>query len=103
MNTKQLISEIKQRFDHNEAKLYLHEKYSNQLILAHSGGMWRIDANFLAQLNTFAENYSTIVLLDMYGNPLRITPSALLQLANNLYTTVMEKWETEYLSLKGKR
>ena len=40
MDTNQLISHSKARFDHQAAKRVLKEKYQAKMIFAYAGGMW---------------------------------------------------------------
>jgi hypothetical protein len=40
MDTDQLISHARGRFDHAVAKRVLKEKYQAKMIFAHAGGMW---------------------------------------------------------------
>ena len=41
MDTNELISHSRARFDHHQAKIVLREKYQAKMTFAYGGGMWR--------------------------------------------------------------
>ena len=57
MDTKTLISDAKARFSHNSAKAYLKEKYKSKLIIAEQGGLWKADAQTIALLQAFSNQF----------------------------------------------
>lgn len=101
MDVQTLIQDAKARFNHNSAKVYLQEKYKNKLIVAYQGGLWNADMqtiNFLSCCNK-----ETIVIVDTFGNPVKVIASDLLQKLSDTYETVMNQWYEEYKVLENKR
>ena len=101
MDTQTLLSEAKARFAHNSAKHYLQEKFSNKLLIAEQGGLWKADAQTIGFLNSFTSD--TLVALDVYNNPLKIQRKELVDKLTTLYDTVMNQWYEEYKELENKR
>lgn len=100
MDTQSLLAEAKARFAHNSAKHYLKEKYSNKLLIAEQGGLWRADRDTI----TFLRNATgKIVLLDLYDNPVKVDAPELLTKLIEVYNTVMEEWHDEWKELENKR
>lgn len=97
---KKIIEDIKARFNHHESKLYLREKYSNQLTIASQGGMWTISPEFIATLKNLD---SQTILIDNYGIPIKINVPDLLEVIITQYNEVMNQWLDEYTQLKNKR
>lgn len=103
MSTKVLVDNIRYRFDHGESKLYLKEKYTNKLAIAHAGGMWQITPALLAFLAHPTNDTSHEIMIDMYGNPVKVDRAEFLALANATYNEVMSQWHEEYTTLQAKR
>ena len=95
MNTTELITVIKERHNHAEFKLTLKEKYKNQLIIVDQGGMWSVDAQFLAQLHALQPHYTTLALVDLYENPVEVNLAQLTTKCSERYSTVMSNWARE--------
>jgi len=101
MDTQSLLAEAKAKFAHNSAKHYLQEKFSNKLLIAEQGGLWRADPNTINFLNCF--DTETLVLLDIYNNPVEVNRTDLLNKLIEIYTKVMHEWHTEWKELETKR
>ena len=101
MDTKQLIIDAKARFNHNSAKHYLVEKYKSKLIVADQGGLWNADPTTITLLQTF--DCEDIVLVDTFGNPVRVNRVSLLNTLKEIYTQVMNEWHIEWKDLENKR
>lgn len=101
MDTKSLISEAKARFSHNSAKEYLKDKYNSKLIVAEQGGLWTASPPLLTFLGT--TNSKTLVVIDNFGNPVKVNRIDLLTKLTEVYNTVMEEWYTEWVELETKR
>ncbi len=101
MDTKQLITEAKARFNHNSAKAYLKDKYESKLSVADQGGLWVVTIELISFLST--NTHPHIVLIDSYGNPVKVNRTALLTKLDNTYNTVMEQWHLEWTALEKKR
>jgi CTP:phosphocholine cytidylyltransferase-like protein len=101
MDIQNLIIESKARFNHNQAKQYLKDKYQSKLTFADQGGLWVSSPSLLSQLTS--TNDKNLVLLDEYENPVKVDRNILLQKANEIYVSVMEQWHNEWSILEKKR
>jgi hypothetical protein len=101
MDIQNLIIESKARFNHNQAKQYLKDKYQSKLTFADQGGLWVSSPSLLSQLAS--TNDKNLVLLDEYENPVKVDRNILLQKANEIYVSVMEQWHDEWSILEKKR
>lgn len=101
MDTKQLLTEVKARFNHNSAKAYLKDKYESKLCIADQGGLWKITPELIAAVNGF--NTDSIVLVDSYGNPVKVNRANLLTKLEKTYADVMEQWHIEWSTLEKAR
>lgn len=101
MNTDNLATESKAKFDHNLAKHYLKEKYTAKLIFADQGGLWKASPEFLSFLS--AHTSQQTVIIDLYENPIQVDKEKLSLKAHSIYDTVMREWHEEYNSLQSKR
>jgi uncharacterized protein YigE (DUF2233 family) len=72
MNTDQLLTHARARFDHEANKRTLQEKYHAKLCFAYNGGMWRAGPELIGLIDA-CKNQPTLVLLDMYSTPVQIT------------------------------
>jgi hypothetical protein len=100
MDTKQLLTEVKARFNHNSAKSYLKDKYESKLCVASQGGMWKITPELIMFLSTGADD---LILLDSYENPIKVKRQELLNTVSNTYNYVMEQWHNEWSTLEKAR
>lgn len=101
MDTKSLIEETKARFSHNSAKAYLKEKYKSKLIIAEQGGLWEVTPTLLTFLSNTTQD--TLIILDLYENPIKINRIELLSKATFVFNEVMETWFKEWKELETKR
>jgi hypothetical protein len=102
MDTDQLISHARARFDHAQAKQVLKEKYQAKLLFAYNGGMWQAGP----QLNTMiftCGRMGKIVLPDLYENPIMIDTKELMTLSQERWQEQMNAWHVEYEELNKKR
>lgn len=101
MDAKALIREAHARFDHNQAKQILKEKYKQKLTVASQGGLWKITPELLSFLKSTEAD--EMILLDSYENPVKVDVIQLLNLLKETYNTVMLDWHTEFETLRHKR
>jgi hypothetical protein len=101
MDTKLLVEQAKLRFAHQIATDYLQNKYQSKLILAEQQGLWKIDINLIAFLESV--NTEFVVMIDQYKVPVRVNTQQMLEVCKNRYHTVMDEWYTEYKKLENKR
>jgi len=98
MDTQELITEAKARFNHNSSKAYLKSKYQSKLIIAEQGGLWKATPELIAFLTITDRSHT--VLLDSYENPVRVDIRQLEIKLRETYNTVMEQWYNEYIELE---
>jgi hypothetical protein len=101
MDIGNLIASARTRFNHNSAKKYLKEKYDSKLIIAEQGGLWKITPELIAVLAIYPSK--TLILEDMYGNPITVNKNAFLSKASSLYDSTMAAYQSEWEELKNKR
>lgn len=102
MDTENLISQSRARFEHVAAKRLLKEKYQAKLIFAHAGGMWRAGPELQSTIFTCGR-IGDVVLEDLYGNPVKIDTKELMQLSQERWQEQMNAWLVEYDELNKKR
>jgi hypothetical protein len=102
MDTEQLISHARSRFDHAAAKRVLKEKYQAKMIFAHAGGMWRAGPELNTMIFTCGR-MGEIVLPDLYENPIKIDSKELMALSQERWNEQMNAWHIEYEELSKKR
>lgn len=101
MDTNHLINEAKARFSHNSAKAYLKDKYNSKLLLADQNGLWKITPELISYLSSL-DDYTTI-LLDNYGNPVKVEVKMLLTKLIHTHKQVMTEWHDEWTELEKQR
>lgn len=101
MDTNAIIADMKARFAHNAAKIYLAEKYNSKLIVASQGGLWKADAQTISLLSV--SSAPSMILADTFNNPVLVNRVELLELLGSTYTLVMNEWHKEWLELEIKR
>ena len=101
MDTKQLLTEVKARFNHNSAKSYLKDKYESKLCVADQGGLWKITPELIAAVSAFSTD--SIIMIDAYGNPVKVNRMQLLTKLDKTYSDVMEQWHNEWTTLEKAR
>jgi hypothetical protein len=101
MDTEQLISHARSRFDHAAARRVLKEKYQARMMFAHAGGMWSAGPKLLNTLMCCPGTES--VIQDLYDNPVKIVTAELFNLAQQRWQEQMTAWSIEYEELAKKR
>jgi hypothetical protein len=101
MDTNELISHGRARFEHATAKRLLKEKYQGKLTFAFSGGMWTAGPELITLLT--GRTNVDIVLLDLYKNPVRVNAPQLLREAELRWQEQMNAWLVEYEQLSRNR
>lgn len=102
MDTDQLVSHARARFDHAATRRNLREKYQAKMTFAHAGGMWCAGPELLSVLNCCTMNRD-VVLEDLYGNPVQINTKELWNMAAERWQECMNAWLVEYNELNQKR
>ena len=101
MDTDQLISHARSRFDHATAKRVLKEKYQAKMLFAYGGGMWLAGPELLNTLMCCPGTES--IVLDLYGNPVKVITTELFNQAQQRWQEQMNAWLVEYEELNKKR
>ena len=102
MDTDQLISHSRARFEHEAARRTLREKYQAKLTFAYGGGMWRAGPELNSTIFTCGR-IGEVVLEDLYGNPVRVDTKELMQLSQERFNEQMNAWLVEYEELNKNR
>ena len=102
MDTEQLVAHGRARFEHAAARRLLKEKYQAKMTFAHAGGLWQAGPELLTLLHTVKENES-VVLLDLYENPIQVIPKELVELAQQRWQEQMTAWLLEYTEVNKNR
>jgi hypothetical protein len=85
MDTNNLISHARSRFEHAAAKRLLKEKYQAKFTFAYGGGMWQAGPELLTTLKCCT---GTAVILDLYENPVQVN-------AEEFYEQVLQRWQEQ--------
>lgn len=102
MDTDSLVAHARARFDHAVAKRILKEKYEAKMLFAYAGGMWRAGPELLTMLQAVPVE-DDVVLLDLYENPVKISPLELQHLAFERWQEQMNAWLVEHEANNKKR
>ena len=100
MDTDQLISHSRARFEHEAARRTLREKYQAKFTFAHAGGMWQAGPELLTTLKCCT---GTVVILDLYENPIQVNAEELYELVLQRWQEQLNAWLTEYEQLNRNR
>ena len=100
MDTNQLVAHARARFEHESARRILREKYQAKFTFAHAGGMWQAGPELLTLLKLCS---GTVVVLDLYENPVRIQAEELYELALQRWQECLNAWLIEYEQLTQQR
>jgi len=100
MNSDQLISHARARFEHSAARKLLKEKYQAKFTFAHAGGMWMAGPELLTVLKLCS---GEAVILDLYENPVKVNVEELYELAIARWQEQLNAWLVEYNQLNENR
>lgn len=101
MDTEQLITHGRARFEHAAARRLLREKYQAKLTFAHAGGMWRAGPELIAVLQACPDG--SAVIADLYDIPIKIQVPDLLMLVQQRWQEQMTAWFIEHDQLSKNR
>jgi hypothetical protein len=101
MDTNELISHSRTRFDHHQARTVLKEKYQAKMTFAYGGGMWRAGPELLTVLTVCPDE--SAVLLDLYETPVKVDIRELELAAQQRWQEQMNAWMVEHEELNRNR
>jgi len=101
MNTENLISHSRSRFDHAVAKRVLLEKYQGRMTFAYQEGLFRAGPELQATLLTCPGTEA--VILDLYETPIKVNIQELLLLSQQRWQEQMNAWLVEHEQTNQKR
>ena len=101
MDTNELISHSRARFDHHQARIVLKEKYQAKLTFAHNGGLWRAGPEL--QNTLLCCPGTEAVLVDLYDTPVKIDTTELMTMSQQRWQEQMNAWLVEYEELNRTR
>ncbi len=101
MDSNELVKQSRARFDHEAARRNLREKYQARLIFAHNGGMFRASPEMMVFLNLYQDQ--TIVVEDLYQNPVQVSAAELLEQMKMRWQEQMTAWLVEYNQINQQR
>jgi hypothetical protein len=102
MDTDQIIENSRARFEHEASRRLLEEKYQAKMIFAYNGGMWRAGPELLNLLQACSAEGS-VVILDLYKNPVQVNPADLKFLAFERWQEQMNAWLAEHQESRSRR
>lgn len=97
-----LTQKIRARFDHNQQRRILKEKYEAKMTFAYRGGMWQAGPNLNNMIFTCGR-MGEIVLPDLYNNPIKVDSQELMALSQERWNEQMNAWHVEYEELNKNR
>ena len=101
MNTDQLISHSRARFEHATARRVLREKYQAKLTFAHAGGLFQATPEMITFLSMWGNDH--IVVKDLYDNPVAVHAVELCNIMKSHHQEQMNAWLTEHNQLSQQR
>lgn len=101
MDTNDLLTHSRSRFDHHQARTVLREKYQAKLNFAHKGGMFLACPEMIVFLNLYQND--DIVIPDLYQNPVRVNAAELKQEMQSRFSEQMNAWLVEHEQLSQLR
>lgn len=90
----ELYQHARARFDHHSARRLLKEKYQAKMLFAYAGGMWRAGPDLIVLLTSCDED--SVIIVDLYENPVKVNPRELLTLARQRWQEQMNAWLVEH-------
>ena len=102
MDSETIYKNAKAKFDHVRNQQILREKYQSKLKFAYNGGMWEASPQLINILYCMIDTES-IVIEDLYVNPVKVNTQELLDLAKSHWQEQMNAWLVEFENNSKKR
>lgn len=101
MNTNDLLSLARARFDHEAARKNLREKYQAKMIFGWNGGMFRATPEMITFLSLYGDK--RIVVQDLYETPVEVNAQELCDHMRMRLQEQMNAWLEEYNIINQQR
>jgi hypothetical protein len=101
MDTTQLTSQIRTRFDHAAAKKNLKEKYEAKMTFGYNGGMFKSTPEMITFLSLY--DNQLIVVQDLYSTPIQVNADVLKDEMQKRWYEQMNAWLVEWTELQKQR
>ena len=98
MNTDDLVTHSRARFDSHVKRKILKEKYESKLLFAYNGGMFRATPEMITFLSLYGDQ--DVVVPDLYDNPIKFTASKMCTIMRAKWQEQMNAWLVEHASLE---
>jgi hypothetical protein len=101
MDTEQLITHARARFEHESARRTLREKYQAKLTFGWNGGMFSATPEMITFLSLYGDQ--RVVVKDLYDNPVEVNAQELCDLMKDRHQEQMNAWLIEYEEINKNR
>lgn len=101
MEIDQLVTRIRSRFDHEQHRRVLKEKYQSKMIFSYNDGLFRASPEMITLLSLY--NDQEIVVEDLYEAPIKVRASELAGLMSERWQEQMNAWLVDYEDTKSRR
>jgi hypothetical protein len=101
MDTNDLVTQARSRFDHAAARRVLKEKYEAKMLFAYAGGMFKSTPEMITFLSLYSNE--EIVLLDLYDTPVKVNADHLKDEMQKRWYEQMNAWLIEHEELSRQR
>ena len=101
MDTNQLTSQIRTRFDHAAAKKILKEKYEARMTFGYNGGMFKSTPEMIVFLSLYSDQQ--IVVQDLYNTPIEVNTKDLIGEMQKKWQEQMNAWLVEWNEMQKQR
>jgi hypothetical protein len=101
MDTNDLVTQARSRFDHAAARRVLKEKYEAKMLFAYAGGMFKSTPEMITFLSLYSNE--EIVLPDLYDTPVKVNADHLKDEMQKRWYEQMNAWLIEHEELSRQR
>lgn len=101
MDTNELITRSRARFEHNQSRRLLREKYQAKMTFGWNGGMFQATPEMIALLSLYDDE--RIVVQDLYENPVEVNARELCDTMRARWQEQMNAWLVEYQEVSRNR
>ena len=102
MNIETIKKTSRAKYLHSLAKLTAKENHLAQLLLTVHGGTFRVTPELIAFLSVEYLG-RTVIILDIFENPIQVDRVEMLESCVDLYSSVMQSWHSTTAEINSKR